>query len=290
MQPIPVLYAPEMVAPSTCTLSPSSGKPALVVERWRASGLPIRVERPRPASEAELSLAHEPRFVREVLACRARNGFGDTDPAVAASLPWTSGAMLSAARVALDTRAVACAPCSGFHHAGWDSASAFCTFNGLMVAALALRQEGRVSRVGILDADMHYGNGTEHIMQALDARGWVQHVTFGKEYFYPHQAAGFLEGLAQVVRAFAGCDLLLYQAGADPHVDDPLGGWLTTDELARRDELVFATARELGLPVAWNLAGGYQRDAEGGIAPVLEIHENTMRVCAQVWAQAPAPV
>jgi IMP dehydrogenase/GMP reductase len=69
-------------------------------------------------------------------------------------------------------------------------------------------------------------------------------------------------------------DLVLYQAGADPHQNDPLGGWMTTAELRERDALVFETARARGLPLVWNLAGGYQRDAQGGIAPVLEIHRN----------------
>jgi hypothetical protein len=35
--------------------------------------------------------------------------------------------------------------------------------------------------------------------------------------------------------------------------------------------------------VVWNLAGGYQRDQEGGIAPVLAIHDHTMRACARVY-------
>ena len=74
-----------------------------------------------------------------------------------------------------------------------------------------------------------------------------------------------------------GCDVVLYQAGADPHVNDPLGGMMTTDELRRRDELVFETCDALGLPVAWNLAGGYQVEADGSIPAVLEIHENTLR-------------
>ena len=30
-----------------------------------------------------------------------------------------------------------------------------------------------------------------------------------------------------------------------------------------------------GIPIAWNLAGGYQRDAEGSISPVLDIHRTT---------------
>jgi hypothetical protein len=33
------------------------------------------------------------------------------------------------------------------------------------------------------------------------------------------------------------------------------------------------------LPVAWNLAGGYQRDENGEILPVLQIHDNTMKAC-----------
>ena len=72
-------------------------------------------------------------------------------------------------------------------------------------------------------------------------------------------------------------DLLLYQAGADPHIDDPYGGILTTHDLLERDRTVFRAARELGVAVAWNLAGGYQRDAQGTIQPVLDLHLNTMR-------------
>lgn len=78
--------------------------------------------------------------------------------------------------------------------------------------------------------------------------------------------------LPEIVRSMRDCAVLLYQAGADPHVNDPLSGWLTTEQLRRRDEIVFREARALGLPVAWNLAGGYQKDAAGGIGPVLEIH------------------
>ena len=53
-------------------------------------------------------------------------------------MPFTSGAMLAAARDALANGWGAVAPCSGFHHAGYDFAGGFCTFNGLMVTALAV--------------------------------------------------------------------------------------------------------------------------------------------------------
>ena len=71
----------------------------------------------------------------------------------------------------------------------------------------------------------------------------------------------------------AGCDIVLYQAGADPHVDDPLGGFLTTTQLATRDWKVFDGLRQHGIPVAWDLAGGYQTP----LSKVIEIHVNTFR-------------
>ena len=75
------------------------------------------------------------------------------------------------------------------------------------------------------------------------------------------------------------CDLILYQAGADPHINAPLGGFKTTAQLQCRDKLVFLLCHQSGIPVAWNLAGGYQRDADGGISPVLAIHDNTLMAC-----------
>jgi len=38
------------------------------------------------------------------------------------------------------------------------------------------------------------------------------------------QAAAFLDAIPEHLRAMAGCDLVLYQAGADPHISDPLAG------------------------------------------------------------------
>lgn len=67
-------------------------------------------------------------------------------------------------------------------------------------------------------------------------------------------------------------DLILYRAGADPHVDDPLGGVLTSAQLRQRDRRVFEIARGLGIPPAWDLAGGYQRGGRTGIDPVIAIH------------------
>lgn len=166
---VPVFYRPE-VAADAGSYSPGAGKPPLVVADWQAQGLPIEVRSFDPVDEGTLSLAHDASDVRGVLAGHVATGFGNQRPEVAASLCHTDGAMLAAAGEALANGRVACAPVSGFHHAGYANAQGYCTFNGLMVTALALRHAGQVQRVGILDLDHHWGSSTEEILRRL---GWA---------------------------------------------------------------------------------------------------------------------
>ena len=196
--------------------------------------------------------------------------------------------MLSAAREALKNKIGAIAPCSGFHHAGYDFAGGYCTFNGLMVTAAVLLAEGKAHKVGILDFDQHWGNGTQDIIDRLHLGNEVVHYS-PSEYSRPAKAEAFLAAIPKILERFAGCDLVLYQAGADPHIDDPLGGWLTTEQLYRRDRAVFEGLKHLGIPVAWNLAGGYQHDEDGGIRPVLDIHDNTMVAFVEAHGHAVIP-
>lgn len=281
---LPVFYTAAMVADSG-SMSPSAAKPAQVVASWRE--LPIDVIEPTPVTVDDLARVHDRAWVEDVLAGRAANGFGNRSREVAATLVWTNGSMLSAARHAIAMRTIAAAPCSGFHHAG-RRAGAFCTFNGLVVAACALRAEGLAKRVGIVDLDMHYGDGTDDLIEqhGLD---FIDHFTAGADYHSELQAPRFFECLPDRLRAMANCDVILYQAGADPHIDDPLGGWLTTEQLHRRDTIVFGEFASRQIPVAWNLAGGYQVEPDGSIPRVLEIHANTARAALATLLQTAMP-
>jgi acetoin utilization deacetylase AcuC-like enzyme len=273
---IPVFYSPQMAADND-SFSPSAAKPRPAVESWLKLGVPVEVVAPEPATVEDLVRAHLPSFVDGVLSCRIENGFLNRSEAVAKSLPYTSGAMLAAAREAIRNGRVAAAPCSGFHHAGYASAAGFCTFNGLMVTAMALHASGEAMRVGILDFDQHYGDGTDNIIDRFRI-DWIKHYSAGEHYGFAAEARRFLSSIPALVATMKDCDVILYQAGADPHIDDPLGGWLTTEQLYERDLLVFQSAAALGIPVAWNLAGGYQTP----LRKVLRIHDGTMRVCAQI--------
>ena len=279
---LPVFYTPKMVA-EFISSSPSAGKPARVVEAWQLLGLPIEIVEPNPVTANDFKLAHSDDYVDKILACEIKNGFGNKLTEVADSLVYTTGSMLSAAREAIRNGKVAVAPCSGFHHAQYASAFGYCTFNGLMVTALALKAERLVTKVGILDFDMHYGDGTAELIVHHDAASWITHYSAGCEYQTADQASEFIERIPELVSEMRDCDVILYQAGADPHINDPLGGFLTTAQLQERDKRVFTAANHFGIPIAWNLAGGYQVDSGGGIQAILDIHNNTMQECGKVY-------
>lgn len=281
---LPVFYDPAM-AVAVDSFSPSALKPARVVEHWQAIDLPMDIFPVEPVTRADFERVHDPHYVAGVLEGRLPNGFGTTDPAVAATLPLTSGSLLSAARWALERRAIACSPASGFHHAGYHRGGYYCTFNGLMVAAAALRADGAVARVGILDLDCHYGDGTDSILRETGAEGWVVHFTAGAEFHESPQVHGFFRRLGHELARMEICDLVIYQAGADTHRADPLGGWMTDAELELRDRMVFRWAVQRRMPLVWNFAGGYQRDRRGSIAPVLAIHTRTARAHLEAMAE-----
>lgn len=293
MHRIPVFYDPAQTVTDRLP-SPSAAKPRHVVESWLAHRLPIEAMDFEPVTEADLCSVHEPAYVRGVLSLALPNGFGTRSEAVAESLRWTSGSFAAAALHAFQSGGVACSPTSGFHHAEYASGGGFCTFNGLMVAAHRLVRAG-AKVVAVLDCDAHYGNGTDDILERvplLQDRVW--HYTRNAPS-YRNEAEAHLEALEGVLTRWwaDGASIVLYQAGADPHVNDPLGGLLTTKQLRERDRIVFSTCRRLGLPIAWNLAGGYQERVEAPfperIRPVLDLHDTTMRECARAFVGEAVP-
>ena len=235
----------------------------------------------QPLTVDELCMAHDREYVESVLACKCQNGFGNFDQEVAASLTYTTGSMMSAALSVVGKRGeIACSPTSGFHHAGYDFGEGFCTFNGLMTTAIGLHKAGLVNKVLILDMDQHYGNGTDHIIERLGI-DFVTHITAGKSYSNAHQALELCD-LRRWVKPDE-FDIVLYQAGVDSHIDDPLGGIFTTTQIRHRDWAVVTNIKKLGLPLVWNLAGGYRRDDSGGIEPVLALHRIMAEACPDFY-------
>ena len=271
---VKIFYDQKQQVNDNSSFSPSAGKPAKVLADWQSHKLPIEVAPVVPLNRAEIALAHSPEYVQGVLSRTKSNGFGNTLKSVAKSLPWTTGSITSAARYALENNTQTISLTSGFHHACYNNGGGFCTFNGLVIAAQMLKIHGllKKGKVGILDLDMHHGNGTEDIIKKLNL-DYIEHYTIGGRHMAPEAAEYFLGRLPEIFdEQFADVDILIYQAGADSCIDDPLGGIFTQEQMRRRDRIVFEQCKRLGLPVAWNLAGGYQERFEN----VLAIHRATI--------------
>lgn len=276
-----VFYNPKMVWRGKLS-SPSPMKPALVMKEWKDNfAFSFEQVLSNPCSEADLCLAHDPNYVAGVLDGSLSDGFGNTDPRFSRTLLYTNGSMLDATKYALKTGEWACSPTSGFHHAGYKINGGFCTFNGLAMSAIWARNAmTKYKHVVVLDCDYHYGDGTQNVFDTVDSAG-IWHLSAGEFFHHSSQAPQFLNWLElQLDLHLPNTGIVLYQAGADPHVNDPMGGFLTDAQLSERDEIVFKACAKAGVPVVWNLAGGYQEPIE----KVLDIHTETMRLAQKLEA------
>ena len=289
MKTIPVFYCPEMSVDSQ-GYSPSASKPEKVVADWNNAGLAIDIQPFEPATADELSEVHDRDHVLDVLEGRESNGHGNQILEVSQSCLWTVGSFVAAAHEAIRNGQMACSPTSGFHHAGYNHCGGFCTFNGLMVAAH--KMIAKDVAVAIVDCDRHFGDGTQDIIERLKLEDRVPHWTYGRDVPSGFHWSDFEQQIRRFINDFAEQSalsgrVLLYQAGADVHVNDPLGPGptkgMTNDDMRQRDRLIFTLCRDLKISVAWNLAGGYQRDQQGGINRVLELHRATMEECIRCF-------
>jgi acetoin utilization deacetylase AcuC-like enzyme len=279
-----VLYSADMVSDAGVRASPSDRKPRAVSAALQQTLWPIELVAPTPTSIDDVCKVHDASFVDDVLQLRRQNGFGSFSESVARSILFTCGACYDSARVALD-QGISASLTSGFHHAGPRAARGFCTFNGLMVTAVQLLDEARAKKVAIVDCDYHYGDGTQAIIDALALSERVLHLSFGELYRRPEQADAYLRAVSALRTTFVQFqpDIIIYQAGADVHVDDPFGGLLTTEQMRIRDRAIFSLARELSIPLTWTLAGGYQIESDGSIPRVVQLHLNTFEEALRVW-------
>lgn len=168
----------------------------------------------------------------------------------------------------------------GFHHAGYYRGSGYCTFNGLALIAQAYPDK----KVFVLDCDEHGGNGTEEFTRRLPNlfNYSINGTRFGCEGDTPRSVSRTLRSVTRnfepylnvLIDGFAKIDefqpdIIIYQAGADPHIDDPLGTLgMTTEQMQERDRTVFEFCRESGIPTMFVLAGGYQEPIEEKLAPL----------------------
>jgi acetoin utilization deacetylase AcuC-like enzyme len=265
---------------------------------------PGALREPERATRDALLLVHTADYVDRFLEGRLspaelrRLGFPWSTALVERSLRAVGGTCEAAAAALEDGVAMNLA--GGTHHAFSDHGEGFCVFNDVAVAIRSLQHAGRVRRVAIVDLDVHQGNGTNAIF-AGDDSVFTFSMHGGRNYPF-HKVPGSLdveladgtrddEYLNQlcahlpIVLAHAQADLVVYLAGADPHEGDTLGRLgLTFEGLARRDAFVIDLCREVGIPVAITIAGGYGRNLDDTV----HIHTETARIARSAALSMPA--
>ena len=278
----------------------------VALREWaRESGHSLTEHAPPPAPREWLEAVHCPDYVDEVLraavprAKERRIGFPVT-PHIASRVRHTNGGTWLAARLALE-HGYAANSAAGSHHALHDTGAGYCVFNDLAVAANRLVAESSAKRVLVVDCDVHQGDGTASLMAGRED---VFTFSIHAEKNFPVRKArshcdialpdgvgdadylGALDAqLPPILDRFAP-DIVLYQAGVDPHADDRLGRLALSDAgLAARDTLVLREARRRGIPVASALGGGYGSDAR----VVAQRHAASMIAMAHENARHPVP-
>lgn len=274
-------------------------KYALVLRRLIESGLASRHQLvvPDAATDEQLLLVHSTHYVERATTGRLtereirRIGF-PWSPELIERARRSVGGTIGACRGALDDGA-AVNLAGGTHHAFPGSGEGFCVFNDAAVAARTLQAELRVSRVLIIDCDVHQGNGTAAIF--ADDPSVFTFSIHGANNFPFRKVAGDLDialpdgtggaaylealesGLVAALRS-AKADLAVYLAGADPYEGDRYGKLaLTLGDLEERDRRVYGLCRGANTPVATVMSGGYAAD----VRDIVEIHFGTVRLAAE---------
>jgi acetoin utilization deacetylase AcuC-like enzyme len=300
--PLPIVHHPAYVAPMPAGHRFPMGKfgrlMAYLLEQRVVT--PAQVHVPEPAPPEWLALAHAHAYVDAVLsqsldaAAVRRIGLPVTAEVAMRARTASAGTVLTA-RLAL-AHGLACNTAGGSHHAFAAYGSGFCLFNDVAVAARVLLAEGLVERVLVVDLDVHQGDGTAaifldeprvftfsmHCRTNFPLRKQTSDLDLALDAGLEDEAylaliADHLPGLLADVRP----DLVFYNAGVDPHVDDQLGRLALSERgLSRRERLVLESCLHAGVPVAGVIGGGYAADPD----QLARLHAILPRVASELLA------
>lgn len=236
-------------------------------------------------SEADIVRVHGSPFVAAIMACVPQAGHAalDADTIMSAGSGKAAlravGAMTSAVDAVMrgEAQNAFCAIRPPGHHAEPDQAMGFCLFNSIAIAARHAQAAHGITRVAIVDFDVHHGNGTQAVAEQDPS------LFFASSHQYPlYPGTGSAEetGVGNVVNVplrsgtEGGCfrrafearilpaldafapELLLVSAGFDAHRADPLAGLELEEE-----DFAWVTAR---------LTEAAGRHARGRLVSVLE--------------------
>jgi acetoin utilization deacetylase AcuC-like enzyme len=128
--------------------------------------LDLRWSTPAPVTQDQLLRAHTPEHLARLETSESFDPDTPWHPGISEHARRSVGGSLSALSLALEGEASFSLFRPPGHHATKRTAMGFCYLGSMAVAALEARSRGL--RVGILDFDVHHGNGTEDIVLGVE--------------------------------------------------------------------------------------------------------------------------
>jgi acetoin utilization deacetylase AcuC-like enzyme len=183
----------------------------------------------------------------------------------------------------------------GTHHAFTNRGEGFCLLNDMAIAANYLLHQKLVSKILVVDLDVHQGNGTAQIF-ANDNRLFTFSMHGAHNYplikeqsdldiglkdftaddFYLKTLDANLKNLIDQVQP----EFIFYQSGVDILETDKLGRLSVSREgCKQRDRLVLQAAKNNRIPIVVSMGGGYSPD----FRDIIEAHANTYRLAQYIF-------
>lgn len=303
--PLPLVYHPDYVTPLPDGHRFPMPKFGKVYDFLLRDGIATldQFHLREPATLEELKLVHTTTYIDAYfegkLDARAMRRIG---------LPWSQalvtrtrtavGGTILTAQLALQ-HGLACNTAGGTHHAYADFGSGFCIFNDIAVAARVMQQMGLARQILVIDLDVHQGDGTAAIFHG-DESVFTFSMHCGANFPFRKQESDLdlslavgagdeaymalltatLPALLQAVKP----DLIFFDAGVDPHIEDTLGKLTLSDSgLDRRDRFVLTTCATQNVPVAAVIGGGYQKDVDRLARRHCTLHRAATDIYAQFY-------
>jgi acetoin utilization deacetylase AcuC-like enzyme len=183
----------------------------------------------------------------------------------------------------------------GTHHAFRDHGEGFCLLNDMAVAANYLLVKGLATRILVIDLDVHQGNGTAKIFQE-EPRVFTFSMHGGHNYPFRKEKSdldiplkdgttdtaylGALQDSLPAIIERHAPDFAFFLSGVDILATDRYGKLnISPAGCRRRDEFVFNTLKEYGIPCTVAMGGGYSSD----IKLITEAHCNTFRAAKDIY-------
>jgi acetoin utilization deacetylase AcuC-like enzyme len=277
----------------------------------------------RPATREELALNHDEKYVEMVCGTKGKVQTRLDPDTVASARSYEAACMAAGGFLELIDAAMSDKIDNGFalvrppgHHAESGRSMGFCIFNNIAVGARYLEKKYGLSRILIVDFDLHHGNGTQHSFYGdktvlyvsthqypyYPGTGWYDEVGKGEgkgytvniPFGYGMNDADYLYAFREIVdpvsRQFKP-EIVLVSAGFDVHGSDPLGGMAVTERgFAGMTRMLMEIAADCcGGKTLLALEGGYDITAlTNSVRTVIMEMKGTPVYVADDWGDASA--